>query len=69
MLDRGLGVVVGGMEQISHRRRGWLMPADKVAITLDRQRRRSIEAKKLDRKEERALAEEGMTGEGTPLMV
>ncbi len=74
------------------------MPADKIAITLDRElvkeidrgvraglyrnrsraieeavrekldrhrhRRLSIEAKKLDRKEERALAEEGMTDEG-----
>ena len=73
------------------------MPADKIAITLDRELvkeidrgvrsglyrnrsraieeavrekldrhrrdRLSIEARKLDRKEERALAEEGMTGE------
>jgi Arc/MetJ-type ribon-helix-helix transcriptional regulator len=36
-----------------------------VREKLDRHRRRrlSIEAKKLDRKEERALAEEGMAGE------
>ena len=79
-----------------------LMPAQKIAITLDRKlvnaidrwvksgfylsrsraveqavrekldrnrrRRVSVEAKKLDRDEERALAEEGMTGEhGTRL--
>ena len=75
------------------------MPAEKIAITLDRElvreldrgvksglyrnrsraieeavrekldrprhRRLAVEAKKLDRKEERALAEEGMTGEET----
>jgi metal-responsive CopG/Arc/MetJ family transcriptional regulator len=75
------------------------MPADKIAITLDRdlvkeidrgvksglyrnrsraieeavreklerhrRSRLSVEARKLDRKEERALAEEGMTGEET----
>jgi metal-responsive CopG/Arc/MetJ family transcriptional regulator len=36
-----------------------------VREKLDRHRRRrlSVEARKLDRKEERALAEEGMTGE------
>jgi hypothetical protein len=36
-----------------------------VREKLDRHRRRrlALEAKKLDRKEERALAEEGMTGE------
>jgi Arc/MetJ-type ribon-helix-helix transcriptional regulator len=77
-------------------KRGWIMPAEKIAITLDRElvkeidrgvraglyrnrsraieeavreklhrhrrRRLSIEAEKLDGKEERALAEEGMTG-------
>jgi len=76
---------------------GGMMPAEKIAITLDRElvkeidrgvkagiyrnrsraieeavrekldrhrrRRLSVEAKKLDRKEERALAEEGMTDE------
>ena len=76
-----------------------MMPADKIAITLDRdlvkeidrgvksglyrnrsraieeavreklerhrRSRLSVEARKLDRKEERALAEEGMTGEET----
>jgi Arc/MetJ-type ribon-helix-helix transcriptional regulator len=76
-----------------------MMPADKIAITLDRElvkeidrgvksglyrnrsraieaavrerlerhrhRRLSVEAKKLDRKEERALAEEGMRDEAT----
>lgn len=38
-----------------------------VRETLDRHRRRRlpVEAKKLDRKEERALAEEGMAGEET----
>ena len=75
------------------------MPAEKIAITLDRElvkeidrgvkagvyrnrsraieeavrekldrhrrRRLSVEAKKLNRKEERALAEEGITGEET----
>lgn len=75
------------------------MPADKIAITLDRdlvkeidrgvksglyrnrsraieeavrekldrsrRSRLAVEARKLDRKEERALAEEGMTGEET----
>jgi Arc/MetJ-type ribon-helix-helix transcriptional regulator len=78
---------------------GRMMPADKIAITLDRdlvkeidrgvksglyrnrsraieeavrekldrhrRSRLSVEARKLDRKEERALAEEGMTGEET----
>jgi Arc/MetJ-type ribon-helix-helix transcriptional regulator len=76
-----------------------MMPADKIAITLDRElvkeidrgvksglyrnrsraieeavrekldrhrrSRLSVEARKLDRKEEKALAEEGMTGERT----
>jgi Arc/MetJ-type ribon-helix-helix transcriptional regulator len=76
-----------------------MMPADKIAITLDRElvkeidrgvrsglyrnrsraieeavrekldrhqrRRLSVEARKLSRKEERGLAEEGMTGEET----
>jgi Arc/MetJ-type ribon-helix-helix transcriptional regulator len=34
-----------------------------VREKLDRHRRVSVEARKLDRKEERAIAEEGMTGE------
>ena len=82
-----------------HTGEGGMMPADKIAITLDRElvkeidrgvrsglyrnrsraieeavrekldrhqrRRLSVEAKKLSRKEERGLAEEGMTGEET----
>ena len=84
---------------LHHTMAGRMMPADKIAITLDRdlvkeidrgvksglyrnrsraieeavrekldrhrRSRLSVEARKLDRKEERALAEEGMTGEET----